>query len=203
MTLGSLPCRSVLLAASLVGSACRDHVPERDAPGAPASLATSSAAPAPIPPAASGSLPEDPVEGAKSAAQWREHLAHEEHERRLGHDRRKLPEHRQVLKTLRDARKSYDRAASERAVLAAEQGFRSTRPKLEKAFDEIDHWGVSSRVLPDEKKLADTLERPYPSARIAAIAGNVLELERLEREVDATFASIDAWLEEAKESEDE
>ncbi len=198
----SLGCR-VLLAASFLAAACRDHVPDRDAPRAPASLVTSAPAPAATPPVASGSLPEDPVAGAKSAAQWREHLAHEERERKLGYDRRKLPEHRQVLKTLRDARTRYDRAATKPAVLTAEQSFRSTRPKLDKAFDEIDHWGVSSKVLPDYRKLADTFSAPYPNARLAALAGDKTELERVAHEVDATFTSIDAWLDEAKESEDE
>jgi len=203
MTFASSWWRGLFLAASLVPLGCRDHEPHRDAPRAPASPATSATTPVANAPAASGSLPEDPVAGAKSAAQWREHLAHEERERRLGYDRRKLPEHRRVLMSLRDARAHYDRAATKPAVLSAEQIFLATRPKLDKAFDEIDHHGVSSKVLPDYKKLADTFADPYPSARIAAISGDKTELERLRREVDATFASIDAWLEEAKESEDE
>ena len=62
---------------------------------------------------------------------------------------------------------------------------------------------MSSKVLPDYRKLADTFTEPYPNARLAALAGDKTELERVAREVDATFASIDAWLEEAKESEDE
>lgn len=202
MTRG-LCTRGALLALSFVSVTCRDHSPDRDAPRASASPPASTTASAVTLPVPSGSLPEDPVAGAKSAAEWREHLAHEERERRLGYDRRKLPEHRQVLRTLRDARTQYDRATTKPAVLTLEQGFRATRPKLDKAFDDIDHWGVSSKVLPDYKKLADTFADPYPSARIAALGGDKTALERIAREVDATFASIDAWLEEAKESEDE
>jgi hypothetical protein len=143
------------------------------------------------------------VAGAKAMAQWRQHLEREERERRLGYDRRRLPEHRRVLEILRGARRAYDFAHSEGTVVSAERSFRATLPQLEKAFDALDHWGVSSRVLPDYRQLADTFTEAYPSARIAALSGDGARFEHLGREVDAELAGIDAWLREAAESEDE
>ena len=69
--------------------------------------------PAPPPP-----LPEDPVLGAKSTAQWREHLAFEERERQLHYDRDRMKDHRAVLKILIGTRARYERARSEAAVTA-------------------------------------------------------------------------------------
>jgi hypothetical protein len=154
-------------------------------------------------PALSGSLPEDPEAGARSVAQWRQHLEREERERRLGYDRRRLRQHRAVLKTLRNVRRSYDDAASKGAVLKAEQAFQALLPKLATTFDEIDHYGVSSKVLPDYRTLVATFSDAYPDARIAALAGDKTGLERVTADVDARFSAIDAWLGEAAESEDE
>jgi hypothetical protein len=60
----------------------------------------------------------------------------------LGYDRRKLPQHHEVLKTLEAARKSYDRASSAAAVASAEQAFLAQVPKLEQKFDAIDHFAI-------------------------------------------------------------
>ncbi len=150
-----------------------------------------------------GTLPEDPEAGAKSVAEWRQHLEHEEHERRLGYDRRKLPEHRAVLARLRAVRRRYDAARTHSAVSSTQQEFRSTLPKLDERFDAIDHWGVSSKVLPDCRKLAETLSDAYPTARSAALSGDAGQFQRLGHEVDARFAEIDEWLHEAAETEDE
>jgi len=70
-------------------------------------------------------------------------------------------------------------------------------------FDAIDHWGVSSKVVPDYRILVETLAEAYPNARLAALAGDPTGLRRLQGEVDARLAAIDAWLHEAAESEDE
>lgn len=151
----------------------------------------------------SAALPEDPDAGARSVAQWRQHLDQEERERRLSYDRRKLREHRAVLKTLRSARQSVDAAASEGAVVLAREQLRSRLPTLEKEFDAIDHWGVSSKLLPDYRALIDLLSNAYPDARRSALSGDATRFESVARTVDARFAAIDAWLEQASESEDE
>jgi hypothetical protein len=150
-----------------------------------------------------GTLPEDADAGARAVAEWRQHLEREELERRLSYDRRKLVQHRAVLKTLRDAQRSFDVATSERAVLAAERRFTTTVPTLEKDFDAIDPHGDSSKVLSDYRKLVKTLAGPYPRARRSALSGDTAELSRLGEELDARFRAIDAWLREAAESEDE
>jgi hypothetical protein len=149
------------------------------------------------------SLPEDLDAGMRSVAQWRRHLEREERERRLHYDRRKLAEHRKVLELLRQARHDYDTARGEAAVRAAQARFRSTRNVLEAALVSIDHWGVNSKVLPDYRNVVGVLSEPYPAARIQAIAGDEARLVNMSRELDQTLASIDDWLEEAAESEDE
>lgn len=184
-------------------SACQRQ-PDRDA-GARAQAHVSSLPP--VAEAASsaspGALPEDPEAGARSVAQWKLHLEREERERRLNYDRRRLPEHRQIVTLLRNTRTSYDRAAGERAVLAAEQRFHDALPKLESMLDHLDHWGASSRVLPDYKQLRTDFSEAYPKARIAALAGEQPPLDAIARQVDARFQRIEAWLNEAEDSEDE
>ena len=151
----------------------------------------------------SGTLPEDPDAGARASAEWHEHLQREERERRLGYDRRKLPQHHEVLKVLEAARRRYDHASSAGAVSSAEEAFRAQVPKLEQRFDAIDHWGVSSKVLPDYRQLVTTFSDAYPKARSAALAGDATALEQVGRDVDARFRAIDDWLREAAASEDE
>ena len=189
------------LGTSLAATACRKPTKPHDA-------ASSSAAASNAPPVASqapgpGKLPEDPAAAARSSAQWREHLQHEERERRLGYDRRKLHEHEEVLKQLRAARRSFDEATTKPAVFSADRAFHATRPKLEAAFEAIDHWGNSSKVLSDYRKLVDTFSEAYPGARMSAIGGDAAPLERVGRDVDERFRIIEAWLHEAEESEDE
>lgn len=191
---------ALALGVLVAAGACRNQSqPSETGPAA----ATSGTPPATLVPVSTGTLPEDPEAGARSAAQWREHLAREERERRLGYDRRKLSEHEAVLKKLRAARRSYDGARTKSAVLSAERAFESTRPNLLALFETIDHWGVSSKVLPDYQKLVETFSAAYPAARIAALTGDPAEFERVEREVDERFRAVDAWLHEAEESEDE
>jgi len=190
---------AIAFGTSLAASACRNQSKPSDAapPPATATNARSGASE----PVTSGTLPEDPDAGARSSAEWRQHLAREEYERRLGYDRRKLVEHQAVLKTLRAARARYDGATTKSAVLSAERDFQATRPKLEKAFDSIDHWGNSSKVLPDYRALAETLSESYPTARIAALSGDPTPFERVGRDVDERFRAVDAWLREAELSE--
>jgi len=188
----------IALGTSLVALSCRNR--DKATGAAPSSLTSSDAAPAPP---TSGSLPEDPDAGARSAAEWHEHLAHEERERRLGYDRRKLHEHENVLKKLRGIRQSYDAAKTKPAVMSAYSDFKAMRPKLDALFDSIDHYGVSSKVLPDYRALVETFSDAYPTARIAAVVGDPAPSERVGREVDERFRTIDAWLHEAEESEDE
>ncbi len=197
---GAWPLLGASWLALIVGSGCRDR--SADAARATAAASASDQATRANAPA-SGTLPEDPDAGARASAEWHQHLQREERERRLGYDRRKLPQHHDVLKALGAARKSYDDAKSASAVSSAEQAFLAQVPKLEQKFDAIDHWGVSSKVLPDYRQLVATLSDAYPKARIAALAGDATALEQVGRDVDARFEAIDDWLREAAESETE
>ena len=187
----------VLLLLGLAISACQHHPVEV----APAPAAVTSSPPTLL--AAASRLPEDAEAGARSVAQWREHLEEEERERKLRHDRRKLSQHRRLSQLLLATRRQYDRAPSDRAVAAAQKSFRASLPQLEKSLDAIDHYGDSSRLLPEYRKLLELLSDAYPSARIAALAGSKSALDELEGRVRARFEIIDAWLREADRNEDD
>jgi hypothetical protein len=179
------------LVVTIAHGACRSQTGESDAP--PVAARTS----------AISTLPEDPDAGARSVAEWQRHLEHEERERRLQYDRRKLPEHREFIKTLLAIRQSYDRATSKGAVLAARQKQVALRPKLDQSLEAIDHWGVNSKVLPEYEDLMGIFADAYPSARIAALSGEKDSLAALQKDVAMRFETIDEWLREAAESEDE
>ena len=190
------------LLGAFAASACQRHS-STEARRASRAATSASTAVVPVAFASTATLPEDPEAGARSVAEWKQHLVREERERRLNYDRRRLSEHRQIVSLLRRTRESYDRASAEPAVSSSEQRFRDGLPKLERMFEHLDHWGVSSQLLPDYKKLADDFSEAYPKARIAALAGEQPPFTAISREVDARFQAIEAWLNEAEESEDE
>ena len=115
----------------------------------------------------------------------------------MRHDRRKLPEHRRVSQLLRTTQRQYDKASTEQAVAAAQQSFRASVPQLEKSFDSIDHYGESSRLVPEYRKLVEMFTGAYPTARVAALAGSKAELGALEADAKARFETIDEWLKDA------
>ena len=192
----SRPLAVVAVAVALVvlvaGSGCRR------ASVAVAADPKSQPPPPPPPP-----LPEDPVLGAKSTAQWREHLAFEERERKLHYDRDRMKDHRAVLKILIGARARYERARSEAAITAIKARWPETVEAVRRRIDRIDHWRVNSNVLGDYDALLDALGEAYPAARIKFITGDRAPLQALRAELDRRQKAIDAWLKEAAESEDE
>jgi hypothetical protein len=186
---------ALLLASGLViaiaNDACRSQTGEGHAPPRAAVSSRTS------------TLPEDPEAGARSVAEWRQHLEHEERERRLQYDRRKLPQHREVIRTLLAVRQRYDSATIRVGVLTAQKKEMALRPELEKSLETIDHWGVNSKVLPEYKSLMDIFSEAYPSARIEALSGKKDSFVALQRDVATRFETINDWLREAAESEDE
>jgi hypothetical protein len=139
-------------------------------------------------------LPEDPIAGARSVAQWQEHLREEERERKANYDRRKLKDHRAVVAFLRDARARYDRAKSNAAVVRLQTELVPATAAIQQRMQKIDRWGGSSNLLTDYAKLLETLAQAYPSARIAAIAGDDADLSALQRETDARMQKVTDWL---------
>ncbi|HYQ04470.1 MAG TPA: hypothetical protein VER96_37615 [Polyangiaceae bacterium] len=148
-------------------------------------------------------LPEDPEAGERSVAQWREHLREEERERRLGYDRRRLRQHREVIQRLQQVRQSYTAATNDAAIRRVQAQLKASIPKLEKSLDAIDHWRVSSTLVPEYAKLVHLFSEEYPEARIAALSGEKAALVALESEISGRFERIDEGLHEATESEDE
>jgi hypothetical protein len=147
--------------------------------------------------------PEDPLAGAKSTAQWREHMIAEEHERKLHYDRDRLKDHRAVLKLLIAARARYDRAKTKTAVLAVQKRLPRTAEDIRRRIKQIDQWGTNSNLLGDYDAFLKALGEPYAAARIAAIGGGRASLDALAAELDKRTKHIKDWLAEAAASQNE
>ena len=146
-------------------------------------------------------LPEDPIAGARSEAQWREHLADEERERKALFDRRHRVDHEAVLAFLRDSRARYDRAQTPAAVLGLKREFPSTSAAIRRRIEQIDRWQNSSNVLADYATLLQLLSEPYPQARLRALSGDKDELAKVQREIDERTKKISDWLAYAAQAE--
>lgn len=199
---------AVLLACA---SACHNRAANEESAGASASAAPNAPAPAlaeaPILARSSDrsvdALPEDSEAGARSVEQWREHLREEERARRLSYDQRRERQHRAIIQRLREIRRSYVAATNERAIRSVQTQLSAATPQLEKKFDAIDHWRVSSTLVPEYAKLVEILSKQYPEARVAALSGEKAALVASESDVAARFERIDEELHEALEREDE
>jgi hypothetical protein len=149
--------------------------------------------------------PEDPVKAAKSTAQWREHLAAEDHERKLLYDgdRDRMKQHRAVLKLLVGARARYDRAKTKAAVLSIQKRLPATVEDVRRRMTKIDHWGTNSNLLGDYDAFLGALSDGYPAARIDSLDGKPASLEAIRRDLDQRTRQIKDWLAEAAASRDE
>jgi hypothetical protein len=149
--------------------------------------------------------PEDPVKAAQSTAQWREHLAAEDRERKLlfDGDRSRMKEHRAVLKLLVGARARYDRAKTKAAVLAIQKRLPATVDDVRRRMTQIDHWGTSSNLLADYDAYLKALADSYPAARIESLAGRPAPLDALRGDLDQRTRHIKDWLAEAAAPQDD
>jgi len=143
------------------------------------------------------------VKAAKSTAQWREHMAAEDHERMLLYDRDRLTQHRAVLKLLVGARARYDRAKKKAAVLATQKRIAPTVDDIRRRITQIDHWGTNSNLLADYNAYLKALSDGYPTARIASLDGQPATLDTIRRDLDGRTKHIKDWLAEAAASKDE
>ena len=150
-----------------------------------------------------GRLPEDPAAGAKSTQQWRDFMASEEHERRLGYDKRHLKEHRAVLKFLVATRARYDRAKSKAAVLAIQKRLPPAVEETRRRITKIDHWGNNSNLLGEYDAMLKALSDTYPTARIAFLDGDHAPLDAQRAEFDRRIKHAQDWLAEAADAKDE
>lgn len=155
------------------------------------------------PPRPGDRLPEDPVAGAKSTQQWREHMAFEEHERKLHYDRDRLKKHRAVVKFLTATRARYDRAKTKAAVTAIRTRLPPAVEGVRKQITAIDKWGTNSNLLEDYDVFLKALSDGYPAARVTALDGDRGPLDALRTDLDRRTKHIKNWLAEAAESKDE
>jgi hypothetical protein len=168
----------------------------------PAASAADAGRPLP-PPEGAARLPEDPVAGAKSTAEWRTFMAAEERERRLHYDRDRLKQHRAVLRLLRAARARYDRARVKAAVEDARARSSATAEEVRRRMAEIDRWGNNSNLLADYDAMLRLLADDYPAARLVALGGDGARLGRVRADFVAREKKIAAWLAEAAAAKDE
>ena len=146
--------------------------------------------------------PEDPAAGAKSTAQWREHLQQEERERKLRYDgdRSRMKDHRAVLKFLVATRARYDRAKGKAAVLAIQKRLPPAIDGVRKRITRIDQWGTNSNLLGDYDAMLVVLSDAYPAA---LVDGPPAQLDMLRHKLDVHTRHIKDWLAAAAASRDE
>jgi hypothetical protein len=147
-------------------------------------------------------LPEDPVLGKLAEAQWREHMDREERERQLAYDRQRLSKHRAVVSALTRVRSRYDRAATKELVSRARSDVPHEVERIKQRVNELDPWGVNSRLLGNYASLEALLERDYPEAKLAALAGDPRSLGAARTEFDRHMKTIADWLEATEEEEE-
>ncbi|HKP62954.1 MAG TPA: hypothetical protein VJV78_39735 [Polyangiales bacterium] len=196
-------------------AACREQAPAAQPAPAPAPAAPQPSAArtradydaprAPTPPGATEpeTLPEDPVAGKLAEQQWREHLEHEEEERQALYDRRRMREHRAVVRQIRAVRARYDRAKSEAALTKAREAAEKELGAIEQRVHAIDPDGVNSRLLGEYGALQTSLRGDYATARGAALSGDSAQLAAARAAFDHRLETIDEWLEEASEAGEE
>jgi hypothetical protein len=148
-------------------------------------------------------LPENPELGAKSSAQWQEHLEEEEEHRQLCYDRDRLGQHREVMSQLASLRQRYDQARSEAELASARAQGQRQAPALQKQLDAIDPWKNSSVALPQQQAMLKLLVESYPGARLEALRGNSQNDSRVAAELDRHAESIGQLLERAARCQDE
>ena len=147
--------------------------------------------------------PEDPAVGAKSTAQWRQHLAAEERERQLQFDGQRLKQHRAVVKLLTAARARFDRAKSKAAVLSAQKRLLPVVEEIQRRIKQIDRWGNNSRLLVDYDTYVKALSAHYPAARIDMLEGHPAALDTIRGQLDEVTKRINSWLAEAAHPTDD
>jgi hypothetical protein len=147
-------------------------------------------------------LPEDPEAGRRSETQWRAHLEHEEYERQLAFDKRRLSQHRGLVTRLRAARARLDGASSTAAIDRLASSTTKAVTDARKRIYKLDHWGVNSRVLGDYDELLKMLDGAYAAARSAALEGNPAAQDELRARWDQHLKVIDDWLEQAKDDDE-
>lgn len=188
--------RALVLGFFVTFVACRRGTP-------PPPSATSSTTPPLVLDAGPGRLPEDPVKGAESTAQWSEHLREEERERKLKFDASHADEHRAVIAAIEKALESYDAAKSKAQLKVAEARFRAALPALRKQVAAIDPDRQSSNLLTDYDTLLEGLSGPYPSARLAAFDGDDVRARTLATDFEHRLEKARDALEFDEEEEKE
>jgi hypothetical protein len=116
----------------------------------------------------------------------------------MRYDKRRLPQHRVVVKLLKDARARYDRAKTTAEIEKLRPRVSATIDDVQARIAAIDRWGDSSYLLKDYDAVVGILTDPYPQAKVAAFKGDPQVLEKLRADLDAHTAKIAERLEEVE-----
>lgn len=148
-------------------------------------------------------LPEDPVAGKRSEMQWKKHLQAEEVERQMIFDRNRLPEHRDLIKRIKDARERLDKPKTPGELEKARAALAPALNELQGGIDALDKWKNSSRILVDYDALMSALNESYPAARLEAMGGKTEALGQARNNFDGHLRTMHAWLERLDKDMDE
>jgi hypothetical protein len=185
----------------------RDVAPApHDAPSAPPEpSATRAVSQAPVGASTvnAAALPEDLEAGKRAEAQWREHLDEEEEGRQLGFDRRRLKQHRALIRRIRTTRARVSGARTLPALAKVQGDLPAQIALLRRDVEQIDPWGVTSRLLPDYSALVSLLAGDYGEAKAEALRGQPAALAAANKAFDEHLELMEKKLEQAAESEEE
>jgi len=148
-------------------------------------------------------LPEDPEAGKRAEAQWREHLDEEEEGRQLGFDRRRLKQHRALIRRIKATRARVNGARTLPAITKVQADLPAQVALLRRDVEQIDPWGVTSRLLPDYQALVTLLAGDYGAAKAEALRGQPAALAEANKAFDEHLELMEKKLEQAAESEEE
>lgn len=148
-------------------------------------------------------LPEDPVAGKRSEAQWTKHLKAEEVERRMAFDNNRVPEHRVLIDRIKAARERLDRPKTPRELEQTRAQLTASLTAIQADIDALDRWKNSSHILTDYNALMAALNGAYPAARLAAMGGNAAPLRQARDDFDAHLRVMHTWLQRLNGDMDE
>jgi hypothetical protein len=143
-------------------------------------------------------LPEDPIAGARSTAQWRERRETRLRKRQLLFDRDHMADHRALLAELTSLRARYDGARNEAALSTARTKAAARLVELRARVASKLDTGRGSRLLADYEALRTALASSYPDAKLASLRGDDSALSAAQAGFDQRTQAMRAWLDEAK-----
>lgn len=133
-------------------------------------------------------------------------LAAAEKERLLKYDKTKLPQHVSLFAFWEKTRKQYDdlfdkvkgKPDAKDKIGKLADSLQKTLVANGKTVQTIDPKGGNSNIVTDHDVILNALNKDYPDALVAALAGDEAPLKEQRAELDRRFTKIRDWLAELK-----